>query len=510
MNYVLNLQLEGAEQINSALDGLLKKVGGIGSGTGGKIDFAEWLGAGQSELSQIEGDGEKAAGSFAKGAEKKLKSFNIFDAWGKSRLKEMQDFWNDAIKAGKENLGGKQAGKFEAMELLGRQGGSIPKVNFSEMENNLAKLAMEDFSTNKRNDANKPQGGTIKEYVVAGLATFFNPFIGARAFENIGRGKSGKGMLGSESYVRNFVLIKAAGMAFTSLINAVKKTTQAYDDARKLYAKSLMSGLGVGFTTKRQNLAEILGVHELEVIRFGKALEYLAPKLQFANDTMAKTNKELTGVGWEFAILGKNLQAIWNIVANAMSPAFMAFAQNMNAFLESLGKTDFIAGVAGAFNLLFIALNNVVGVIELVIAGFANGMKVIADSIAFVIAKALNLLSKVPGLGGIGGFDTDKILQDIIDSSQSVADLAERVAGNAFGGNAGGGVPTPQSYMKQLPASSWEKMGLVVGGGTNNYAQQTAKNTKDTADAVKFIAKAMGAGGGSSNPFGMNLMTSNA
>ena len=44
--------------------------------------------------------------------------------------------------------------------------------------------------------------------------------------------------------------------------------------------------------------------------------------------------------------------------------------------------------------------------------------------------------------------------------------------------------------MKQLPASAWEKMGLVLGGiGSSNYAAQTAEATRKSARFLEMMAK---------------------
>lgn len=487
MNYVLNLQLEGAEQINSALDGLLKKVGSIGGGAGGKVDFAEWLGAGQSELSQIEGDGEKAAGSFAKGAEKKLKSFNIFDAWGKSRLKEMQDFWNDAIKVGKENLGGKQAGKFEAMELLGRQGGSIPKVSFSEMENNIAKLAMEDAKINKAKEANKPQQGTIKEYVVAGLATFFNPFIGARAFENIGRGKSGEGLLGSENYVKNFVLIKVAMEALGALTTAIKKTTQQYEEASRIYAKSLQSGLGTAFTTKRSIQAAILGVSETEVVKFGAALNYINPKIEQAAKTISDANLPLTKVSWEFKILKINMEAMFAKLAVEAAPAIYSLIDALNELVSWVNKNSkSLMSPIRAMNqqnqneAKYKAFEDFASKYGLFMSGsHVKGKDDIGDSI--------NLFRK-----GSDKPDVKALELFQREWSKKTQDREKTI-------------PTPQSFMKQLPASSWEKMGLVVGGGANTTNDLIRKSNA----YLQVIAKSVSGGMPRAGQFGFNPTVSN-
>lgn len=55
-------------------------------------------------------------------------------------------------------------------------------------------------------------------------------------------------------------------------------------------------------------------------------------------------------------------------------------------------------------------------------------------------------------------------------------------------GGGGGSMPALQPQMKQMPASTWERMGLVLGGtGASNYGKQTADNTKRTAKAVEAL-----------------------
>ena len=52
-------------------------------------------------------------------------------------------------------------------------------------------------------------------------------------------------------------------------------------------------------------------------------------------------------------------------------------------------------------------------------------------------------------------------------------------------------MPKPQAWMKQMPASTWEHMGLQVGGGGGtDYNRQTAMNTKETNSHLKELIKA--------------------
>jgi hypothetical protein len=86
---------------------------------------------------------------------------------------------------------------------------------------------------------------------------------------------------------------------------------------------------------------------------------------------------------------------------------------------------------------------------------------------------------------------------------------AVKIAGQGLGHLVGtdkaqAGMPGITSWMKQLPASSWEKMGLQVGPNANNYAKQTAQNTRSMARDLNIIARSVrGVGGlGSERYFG--------
>ena len=71
----------------------------------------------------------------------------------------------------------------------------------------------------------------------------------------------------------------ALGFALKGLAVTANKVIEAYEKQSRIYAKSLSSGLSIGFVQRRTILANIMGVSEEEVIRFGKAMEYLNPVL---------------------------------------------------------------------------------------------------------------------------------------------------------------------------------------------------------------------------------------
>lgn len=159
----------------------------------------------------------------------------------------------------------------------------------------------------------------------------------------VGQGLLGKvgiggtaGTVGATGVIMASLL--AVGVALKALQAAIKGTIQAFEEASKLYAKSLLSGLGIQFTVHRNNLADVLGVSEKEVLQFGAAMAILGPKLRFASDTIARTTPNLTSVAWEFGILRKDLQALFFEMGNTAAPALRKFADGMGQIVNSINQ----------------------------------------------------------------------------------------------------------------------------------------------------------------------------
>lgn len=245
-------------------------------------------------------------------------------------------------------------------------------------------------------------------------------------------------------------IIAAAVAALALLVSAIKRTVAAYDDARKLYAHSLTSGLGLSFTASRGNLADVLGVSEKDVFQFGAAVAILSPKLKWASDTMARTAPNLTSVAWEFEILKKNLEAMFFTLANDAAPALRMFTAALS---------ELVKGVTGAVQGLF---------------GFLRGHE--------------NLIKTLVAAGG-GGPLIQQLVGALISSTGSNI----------------GAAPNPQGMMKQLPASAWEHMGLVVGGfGGGDYARRTAVGIEKLVSLAKQNANAVSTGGTFFDPLASN------
>jgi hypothetical protein len=250
----------------------------------------------------------------------------------------------------------------------------------------------------------------------------------------------------------------AIGLALKALTVIVKETIAAYEYARQIYAKSLMSGLGIQFTVRRSMLAEIMGVSEQDVFRFGAQMAYLNPRLKEASDILARTATPLTQVSWEFKILQADILALFADIANTATPAIL----NLGNALDNLVKTA-----------IYLYDHAPKSLISGAASGLATGIGNLTLGVWGTLAAKLGL----------------KINSELSKT---------------------GGMPQPQSWMKQLPASSWEKMGLVVGGGTQNYAKETAKHTKEMAQGIKTMVKYFsGHGRRGVAPFGLDPKTAN-
>jgi hypothetical protein len=221
----------------------------------------------------------------------------------------------------------------------------------------------------------------------------------------------------------------ALGLAFMALKKSIEGTLAAYENARKEYGKALMSGgLPLSFTVRRGALADVLGVSEKDVFQFGRQISYLNDKLAWSNSIIAKTTPALAQVGWEFKIVGQNLKATFADIANKAAPAMLEFAAGLN-----------------------------------------------------VLIKALD---------GIAQTHWFKMTMGLVAMSTGAGFISQ--IGSLFGKPDHRQAPQPLAYMKQLGASPWERMGLVIGGASATNPQvQTAKNTAATVKLLHGIHQAI-------------------
>lgn len=219
---------------------------------------------------------------------------------------------------------------------------------------------------------------------------------------------------------------------------------KTFEDARQIYGKALTSGMGTQFTVKRSLLASIMGVSEQDVFRFGAQMAYLNPKLENAVSILTKTNPKLTQVSWSFKVLEADASALFATLANDAAPAIL----------------------------------NLVGAIDKMVKAVTAHK------------SELEAGARIIAFGFTGG----------------LSEVA-RLANKALPGGKQDNLPGPQSWMKQLPASHWERMGLVTMGGSQNYAKDTARNTKEMAIALRALAAHM-IKGGKTGSWGMSPQAS--
>lgn len=284
--------------------------------------------------------------------------------------------------------------------------------------------------------------------------------------------------------------IAAVTAAMTALRYAVQQTAAAYERARAIYAKSIQSGLGLGQTVQRGMLANTLGVSEDEIYAYGAAISELNEKLSVSMRTITGTTGVLTEVAWNFSVLEENLKAVWAVFAAAISPAInrlLEFASAMAKLFILSGLPTLIGKIADMF---IETITRIIALTSAMVAGVELAAAAIKDVFTNMIEKINNLIAGTR-IGKLLGFEQKKETgyQNTKDAFGAFKDVLK--AGLASSGQYGKGAPPPQAYMKQLNASSWERMGLNVGGGGGtNYQKQTADGVKQTNTVLSRILTA--------------------
>ena len=449
MTYTLQIDLLGGEKVEAILQKLQGLTGALG--TGGSI-FGGGTG-GASPVSKQAEDVSKltrqvqagTVGVHALGKELK----NLGQGGGVSS--KMMDLLR-ALKPGSAtfNAAWEQATQSERDAYNGVKSaapsGSAMRVNLKSAQQKAQEKAQKDLVTFQKDMSFLMMPlfnpGSMWATLFSGRQTYsaMNTEHGA-AFRNSKLGGMGAGAATGLLVAGATV----AGLVLKALAITVKETVAAYEHARQIYSKALQNGMGLQWSTKRGMLAQIMGVSEQDVVRFGAQMAYLNPKLENAAKILARTATPLTQVSWNAKILSADFQALVADMSVKLAPALNAF----------------------------------IGFIDEIVKGIDRIGNLFSDK---DIQEAIDLFFMKPGFG-------EKLADKFTLEQKSM--------------------PSPQAWMKQLPASHWEKMGLVTMGGSQNYAKDTAKNTRDTAKAVTAMAKHfMGIGKGPGNHvWGMSPFT---
>lgn len=283
--------------------------------------------------------------------------------------------------------------------------------------------------------------------------------------------------------------VAAVTAAMTALRFSVMKASQAMDDARRLYAKSLTSGLSMQFNAKRGAMAEALGVSEAEILQYGKQIDYLTEKFQVSSKVLAENARVLAATAWEATAFKKNMQALWAQLSGAMAPAIQEMIRGMNGLIETFMKSDAIVGLGREIGVVINIISKAFQVLGLALSGLGLIVQAAADTLTAAMVGWNNLLAKIPGAGKFGVTHIDA---DAYAGTKKMSEGVMKQWKNLFSGSDVKNAPGPQAHMKQMPASTWERMGLVVGaGGGTNYQKMTADHTKEANKHLQSIAKAL-------------------
>lgn len=431
MTYTLTLDLAGADKIDASLDRLLDKVSQLGTGGAG-------TGGGKTPKESFEEWADAEIGGGGSGSKK--------SGSGKPPIldKVAQRIERDA------------ASYYKNMSML-----MGPLMN--------------------------PGGGLSTMFAARQVFSAFMTQHGQQQLAKFGlSGMAGAG-IGTVALTGGAM---ALGFAFQGLKKVVDEVANAYSRAASLYSKAMTSGMGLSFSAQRGMLAQIMGVSETEVFKFGDAMHYLNPKIKHASNVLAGNAKELTAVNWEFQVLQANLAASASIIAVKAAPAITRLIEKLNDLSNWINEHS--EKIVAPFNAAASASRN-----EEKYAAFIN------------FAERFNLAVEGMHIQGQDDIATNmKLFRKGEKNPYTKAmDLFLKDWEKSHPSNKSS-IPDPSALMKQMPASAWEHMGMVVGGVS--VSKTTNDLIRKSNSYLQTIANAVGGGvPNSSGSFNLNPTVGN-
>ena len=232
----------------------------------------------------------------------------------------------------------------------------------------------------------------------------------------------------------------AVGASLLALRKAFDEMRVAAEQAKRTYATALRQGGGIGLAVTRSTMAAVMGVSEQEVEQYASTIESFNSRVAVANQLLVSTNPRLTGLAYSFGVLKVNGQALAATLTDVVAPAIQQFIQ---------GLSELVSGVAQT-------INRYKSIITTAFEGLMNGI------LNIVVGPANAILAKL-GIKGIAA--------------------------------AGGAPITPESPMAsahRMAASAFEKMGLVVGQGSQSPLKNIERYNFKMESHLAKIAEAVG------------------
>jgi len=303
---------------------------------------------------------------------------------------------------------------------------------------------------------------------------------------------------GIEKFIQLYANFKLVQVALQSFRTAINGLIQAFDNARKMYGKSLTSGLGIKMTTKMSVLSQVLGVSEQDVLKFGAAIAFVNPKVEEITKMFTDTNAVLAELGMNIAILKLKFEAVSSVIAARMSSTIDSFIAGMSALLDVFKDSEIFQGVV-------VILTKAIQLIGIVASGIELVFGILTDSLHNLFVLVNNLLSKIPYLAGKLGL----VKMDFVglEKTEKKSGPIMKQWAALFGQDKKSEekLPGVQSSIKQISASAWEKMGLVIGGKGNTTNELIRQSNKH----LSTIAAAVTGTGIARQSFGMNPTVAN-
>lgn len=243
----------------------------------------------------------------------------------------------------------------------------------------------------------------------------------------------------------------AVGLVLGPLKMFAHVVEQAAEAGARLYARVLASGgLPTGYVSQVSMAARVGGMSEADVVKFGSALGSLTEMTRVASNTMAKAVIPLTQLSWYSKAFGENWNALMAQFTAAAAPAISSIIQVTNAFLRILQ----ITGVGTAIGRVVSLFEGIAAVLAALTATYAGILQLMGQMMSDLISSIYNWKLD---------FSKSMAVGDEIVSMWTKMAKPESVGGMA----------------QRMPASAWEKMGLVIGMGPGvNPQAETASNTR--------------------------------
>lgn len=251
----------------------------------------------------------------------------------------------------------------------------------------------------------------------------------------------------------------AVGTALKTFGKAIDLARDSIQRAFTTYTGAAQQGLSTRFFTQRQALSGLLGVqgNPNQVFMFGDAVSKLNAKIAPAVKTMSEAAQPLADTAAKMQLLRIDTQALGADIAMKLKPAIDGFVGALDALINFLERH--------------------------------------AETIANIIKSAPGIfLGSIPGLG-------EGTTKSIVDTIMTLFE--------AKGASMQATLPKLMPFAKQIPASTWEHMGLVVGSaGMQDYARRTAVGVEKL---VTILSRPTGyvSPAGVPRVFGMNPNVSN-